>query len=292
MLVESEAPRPRFYQYVDEPVERPAPGLIRMTLWAIGALLGVSLLIALLGLGLIAFFAGVLQLRPEIGFPLTLVTLGLILVLIAVRFVTPRLVNPENLHLWFFGMLGLLVLLVSLSLQHSGIAGARYIVYFVLGIIASAIIAAVICGLLAFASLRKSRPLCPRCRKRIKIRDRLIGLPISLEALRDPLQAEVVATLATGDCSPLLAAEPFATIDDWMNQPALFISLGSCDGCSGPYIMTAETHGLDEARREVHLGDSIFHREIDRTAGDKFIETARQRGLITYGHQVSGAQGV
>jgi hypothetical protein len=261
-------------------------------LLVVGAMMGVGLVFSVVALGFIALFAGVFNLPPELGFTLVIGLSGVVTAVIVGLIAGPKrvtawlLVTPENMFNWFLGVCGLLVMLVLLLLAESGIEGVRYASYLTMGAVLAVLLSAAIVGLLAYVTVRRSAPLCPRCRKRVRMRERLIGVPVSLEVLRNPLDAEIVATLAAGDCSPLEAAEPYASVEAWISQPALFLNLGCCDGCNGPFIMTAETHGQDSARNEVHLGEFVFHREIERRSGERFIEIAQRRGLITFGHEV------
>jgi hypothetical protein len=151
-----------------------------------------------------------------------------------------------------------------------------------LALLLGGLVGALVAGLLIFRSITTHRPFCKACGKRVKIKERMIGLPVTVDVLRDPLNAEVLKSVVNTDYSPLEVAEPYRSAEEWISQPTLFFSLGRCENCDGPFIMLVEAHGLDEVRNELHF-ESILHREVERESANKLIEIARKKGLMTYG---------
>lgn len=178
------------------------------------------------------------------------------------------------------GCLAFLLLVPAFAYLLAKFAGLGWVLALVLGGLAAALVV----GFLIARSIMRIRPFCKACGKRVRIKERMIGLPVTVDVLRDPLNAEVVKNVVGTDYSPLEVAEPYQGAMEWNFRPALFISLGRCENCNGPFIMFVEAHGADEARNVAHM-ETILHREVDRESGNRLVEIARKNGLMTYGHQ-------
>ncbi len=120
------------------------------------------------------------------------------------------------------------------------------------------------------------RPYCGKCEKDVAIKERIIGMRVEMETIRNPPASDIVKALLKGDCSPLSSATP---LRDWWKDLAVFIGMGRCDTCSGPFILFGEIHGVDAATNTLHLG-TVFITEVDEKAANGLMDAARQRGLV------------
>jgi hypothetical protein len=107
-------------------------------------------------------------------------------------------------------------------------------------------------------------------------------VPVNVSVLWDPFNADVVKDLASEDFSVLEGAEPWGGLWKTQNRPTLFITLGKCVRCDGPFLMFVEMHGTDEVRNTAYLGDLILHREIEKESGERLLDIAQKRGLLMY----------
>jgi hypothetical protein len=156
----------------------------------------------------------------------------------------------------------------------------------VLGVALGAMIAAVfvpLAILLGRRTVKETSHSCPTCKGTVVLADRMIGLPVAADVLTNGWQADAVQRVAKQDWSIFEAAAPYATVEEWVSRPALFIGLAHCEPCQGPFVMLLELHGLDE-RGTLHIGGGELFL-IDRASGSRLLEIARRQKLMTYGHQ-------
>ena len=124
---------------------------------------------------------------------------------------------------------------------------------------------------------------CVQCGAEPAWKDRAVGLPVEPDVLREGARSPLVAALARADWSALETAKPRATIQSWVRLPALFLSLGACPRCDSGCLVSIEVHGMDE-KGVMHLG-SVLSAEIAREDEQRLLAIARERGLMTYGHE-------
>jgi hypothetical protein len=123
---------------------------------------------------------------------------------------------------------------------------------------------------------------CAKCGTDAEWKERAVGLPVEPSVLREGAKSSVVAALGSADWSAFETAKPRASIESWIRDPALFLSLGGCPRCNLARQISIEAHGMDD-KGVLHLG-SVLSAEIAYEAEQRLLAIARERGLMTYGH--------
>ncbi len=124
-------------------------------------------------------------------------------------------------------------------------------------------------------SLRFSQgPYCTECRTWVKVRHPMLGIPLDEGLFPEYEQSAIVRSLVEKDWSVLNGAEP---LYDWVKQPSIYVAVGRCDSCDGPFVVFGNIHGF--ARGTAYLGQ-IFAMEVERVSGRKLLETAIARDLL------------
>jgi len=144
----------------------------------------------------------------------------------------------------------------------------------------SAVEALVLVGLpVVYVYIRASiySAFCEKCQKWVPINDRMIGVPVTEDVFYKLRDADIVKSLSTKDWSVLKTADP---VKDWSFQPSLFIALGRCESCDGPFVMCVEVHGKDSTGK-IYVGGILAPMEIDKESGLKLIEIAAERKLLS-----------
>lgn len=118
-------------------------------------------------------------------------------------------------------------------------------------------------------------PYCGECQQWVPVHDRMLGLPVPEHMLSEGSESDIAKRLIDGDWSVLSRADP---VHDWALQPAIFIGLGRCGSCDGPFSVLGEVHG--QAGKTLYLG-GIFLIEKQKESGLQLLETAIDQDLIS-----------
>lgn len=118
------------------------------------------------------------------------------------------------------------------------------------------------------------RPYCPKCRKWVKMHSPMLGIPLEESEFPDFEQSALVRSMLDKDWSVLNRLEP---LYDWARQPSIYVSIGRCETCDGPFVVLGDVHGF--AHGTMHLGH-IFLLEVERDSGKELLETAIKRDFI------------
>ncbi len=113
------------------------------------------------------------------------------------------------------------------------------------------------------------------------MRERIIGLSVTLNDVKHPSESAILSSLGRGDWSPLRDGHPPQRWED----PAVYISLGQCESCGGPFIVEADTRGSDPKTNTIYFG-TAFRKEVDEESGLNLLHAAYQN-LLLLGGRVS-----
>jgi tetratricopeptide (TPR) repeat protein len=139
-------------------------------------------------------------------------------------------------------------------------------------------------GHLTAGLLKLWRPYCPKCRKYVRVHERMIALGVDDAVLIDPERSDVVKRLRDQDWSVLHQAD---CVRDWSFQPAIFIALGRCESCDGPFAMSAEVHGK-ASNGQIYVR-SAFTSELPPASGLQLLELAVRKGLLSSDRMIDRA---
>jgi hypothetical protein len=104
----------------------------------------------------------------------------------------------------------------------------------------------------------------------------MIGIPVPSNVLIQPNESDAMRRLLDNDWSVLKSGGP---IYHWSLQPLIFLGLGRCERCDGPFSLFGEIHGK-ATNRAFYLG-GIFLTEIQPTEALKLLETAIEHERIS-----------
>lgn len=117
-------------------------------------------------------------------------------------------------------------------------------------------------------------PYCERCRKSVKMYDRILGLPVAEKVITELHESGIVKSLFNQEW---FVIDTVTRLHDWALQPAILISLGHCETCDGPFIVYSEILGV--SNNTLNLG-VIFSIEVEKKSALELLEKAIDRGLI------------
>lgn len=103
----------------------------------------------------------------------------------------------------------------------------------------------------------------------------MLGLPATENVFFELQESDIVQSLIHLDWSVLNDAE---RLRDWHSQPAIFVGIGRCDTCDGPFTLLGEVHG-QATNGTLYLG-TVFSIEIGKKPGLELLETAIDRNLL------------
>lgn len=118
-------------------------------------------------------------------------------------------------------------------------------------------------------------PYCEKCRKWVHIYERMLGIPVTDNVFYERAESEIAKSLLAKDWNVLDTAE---RLQDWILQPAVFIGLGRCESCDGPFSVLGEIHGKASSGT-IYIG-GLFTMEIETKSGLELLEKAIDRGLM------------
>lgn len=122
-------------------------------------------------------------------------------------------------------------------------------------------------------------PYCEKCRKWVHIYERMLGIPVTEKVISEFYESDIVKSLIAGNWSVLKTSGRLTTLR--IIQPAIFIALGRCETCDGPFRVVGEVHGRDN-NGTIYVG-SFFAMEIDKKSALELLEAAIDRNLISNG---------
>ena len=126
------------------------------------------------------------------------------------------------------------------------------------------------------ARLKLWRPYCLKCRSAVRVHERMVGMGVDDQVLIDHQHSTLVKRLYDQDWSVL---GNVVCVHDWSFQPAIFVTLGRCETCDGPFALSAEIHGKASDGR-IYVG-SIFSSELAKSSGLAFLEATFRYGLLS-----------
>ena len=129
---------------------------------------------------------------------------------------------------------------------------------------------------------RMFRPWCHACRRRVPLHERIIGLSVTLDDVKNPSESAVLRLLGRGDWSPLRDAQ---RPQQW-GDPSVFIGLGRCETCRGPFIVTSDIRAQDTRTNTIYFG-CPFRGEVDEDSASDLLDAARRNGLFLRGKIMS-----
>lgn len=119
-------------------------------------------------------------------------------------------------------------------------------------------------------------PYCKTCRKWVYIYDRMLGISVTENVLSELHESDIVKSLLERDWSVLNTVE---RPPNWsITQPIMFISLGRCEICDGPFGILGEIRGQTVGTL---IAGGIFSMEIDKKSALELFEMVIDRGLTT-----------
>ncbi len=123
-------------------------------------------------------------------------------------------------------------------------------------------------------ALKPWSPYCTTCNKWVRVRERMIGIPVADEVLFELHESDTVKRLLDCDWSVVNAAD---RVQDWVRQPIIFMGVGRCAPCDGPLTVFAEVHG--SAGGTLYTG-GIFRMEIENDSALELLELVIDRDLM------------
>ena len=128
-------------------------------------------------------------------------------------------------------------------------------------------------------SLGRAWPVyCERCATPVSIGSLVMGIAISDASLKAPAESAVVQRLRDKDWSMLNGAHPPT---HWSPpNPKLFIELGRCDGCGGPFCAFGKVQGVASDNKNTLLIGDVFLGELDTREAAALLETALNNDLF------------